>query len=323
MSDANNGYCASGGNVYKTTNGGTNWIIVNNTPGNLFANVVKTFSANIVYIGSDNSLFKTTDGGVTWSEKAFSMGTLRGMDWTDLNNGTIVGVEGFTGRTTNGGDSWTFRNTGTSTIKGVSMVSSDTVYASCNLNDYGALFRLVDANTSITLNLTIGIQGFWNGTTQVSDTVDIHLMNSVSPYNEIASVSGVLNTNGQGTFIFNSAPSGSYYIKITHRNSLETWNASPVALSTGGSLNYNFTTAASQAYGNNTILTSGRYCDYSGDVTQEGSVDLNDVVNVNNASSVFTTGYVVQDVTGDNLVDLSDLIITFNNASMFVTKISP
>ncbi|MEZ4691985.1 MAG: hypothetical protein R3A12_18250 [Ignavibacteria bacterium] len=79
----------------------------------------------------------------------------------------------------------------------------------------------------------------------------------------------------------------------------------------------------SQAYGNNMILTSGRYCDYSGDVTQEGSVDLNDVVDVNNASSVFTTGYVVQDVTGDNLVDLSDLIITFNNASMFITKITP
>jgi hypothetical protein len=148
-------------------------------------------------------------------------------------------------------------------------------------------------------------------------------MNSVSPFNEIEAVTGVLNTNGQGNFIFSSTPTGNYYIKITHRNSLETWNASPISLGVGGTVNYNFTTSASQAYGNNIILTSGRYCDYSGDVTQEGSVDLNDVVSVNNATSVFTTGYVVQDVTGDNLVDLSDLIITFNNASLFVAKITP
>jgi photosystem II stability/assembly factor-like uncharacterized protein len=323
MADANNGYCASAGNVFKTTNGGTNWNIVNNTPVTLIANVVQTFTPNIVFIGSDNSIFKTTDGGTTWSEKAIPSGTLRGMDWTDQNNGTVVGVEGFTAKTSDGGSSWTLRNTGTSTIKGVSMVSSDTVYASCNLNDYGALFRLTDGNTSTTLNLTVGIQGFWNGTSQVSDTVECHLMNSVSPFNEIAVSSTVLNTNGEGTFLFNSAPSGNYYIKITQRNSLETWSASPVALTTGGTLTYNFTTSASQAYGNNMILTSGRYCNYSGDVTQEGSVDLNDVVNVNNASSVFTTGYVVQDVTGDELVDLSDLIITFNNASNFVTKIIP
>ncbi|MBP9192727.1 MAG: hypothetical protein KBF96_09270, partial [Ignavibacteria bacterium] len=132
-----------------------------------------------------------------------------------------------------------------------------------------------------------------------------------------------LNSSGAASFVFDNAPSGTYYLEITHRNSLETWNASPLALAVGGTYSYNFTTSASQSYGNNTILTSGRYCDYSGDVTQEGSVDLNDVVSVNNASSVFTTGYVVQDVTGDNLVDLSDLIITFNNASLFVAKITP
>ncbi len=82
-------------------------------------------------------------------------------------------------------------------------------------------------------------------------------------------------------------------------------------------------TSSSQAYGNNTVLTSGRYCDYSGDVTQEGSVDLNDLVAVNNASSVFATGYVAPDVNGDNLVDLSDMVITSNNASLFVAKIVP
>jgi len=62
---------------------------------------------------------------------------------------------------------------------------------------------------------------------------------------------------------------------------------------------------------------------YSGDANQNGIIDLSDVVNVNNASSVFTSGYVQQDVNGDSIVDLSDLILTLNNASVFVTKIIP
>ncbi|MEZ4691794.1 MAG: hypothetical protein R3A12_17200 [Ignavibacteria bacterium] len=149
------------------------------------------------------------------------------------------------------------------------------------------------------------------------------MRNSVSPYNEVAVSKAVLNTSGNAVYNFNSVPSGSYYLEITHRNSLETWSASPVALTTGGSFAYNFTTAASQAYGNNLILKDGKYCDYSGDVNQNGIVDLTDVVIVNNSASVFTTGYVVQDVNGDNLVDLSDLIITLNNSSMFVAKVIP
>ncbi|MEZ4823988.1 MAG: hypothetical protein R2942_16915 [Ignavibacteria bacterium] len=58
-------------------------------------------------------------------------------------------------------------------------------------------------------------------------------------------------------------------------------------------------------------------------MTQEGNVDLGDVVVVNNSSSVFETGYVTPDVNGDELVDLSDIIITLNNASNFVVKITP
>jgi photosystem II stability/assembly factor-like uncharacterized protein len=92
---------------YKTTNGGTTWNLLNTTPGNLFANVVKTFSAGTVYIGSDKELFISTDGGATWTEKSVGSGDMRGMDWSDQNNGTVVGVEGYTAKTTNAGDTWT------------------------------------------------------------------------------------------------------------------------------------------------------------------------------------------------------------------------
>jgi len=324
MVDANTGYCISGG-VFKTTNGGNNWNLLTTLPANISWNKVKAFSATTLYIGGNQRIYKSFNGGLTW-DSAFipsALPNIFNMDWTDLDNGIVVGTAGYTAKTSDGGLTWTERNPGSSTLTGVSMASKDTVYAASDRNVWGALFRLYDVNNSITVNLTVGIQGFWNGTTQVSDTVECHLRNSNSPFNEIDVTSEVLNSSGAASFVFDNAPSGTYYLEITHRNSLETWNASPLALAVGGTYSYNFTTSASQSYGNNTILTSGRYCDYSGDVTQEGSVDLNDVVSVNNASSVFTTGYVVQDVTGDNLVDLSDLIITFNNASLFVAKITP
>ncbi|HMR40242.1 MAG TPA: YCF48-related protein [Ignavibacteria bacterium] len=323
--DANTGYFTYGSNLFKTTNGGTNWNIFQTFAADLYWSVVQCLPGNTVYLGGNRRVLKSFDGGNTWDTVYIPADkpNIFNMDWYDQNNGTVVGTAGYSAKTRDGGITWTERNPGSSTLTGVSMSAKDTVFASCDRNVYGAIFRLYDFNTTININLTVGIQGFWNGSVQVSDTVKCHLRNASAPYNEVEAVSAVLNNSGSAVFGFNSTPSGLYYIEITHRNSLETWSASPQLLSAGGTLNYNFTTAASQAYGNNIILTSGRYCDYSGDVTQEGSVDLNDVVDVNNASSVFTTGYVVQDVTGDNLVDLSDLIITFNNASLFVTSITP
>lgn len=132
----------------------------------------------------------------------------------------------------------------------------------------------------------------------------------------------VLNNSGYATTTFYSAATGSYYIQITHRNSLETWSGAPVYLSANVN-DYDFTTAASKAYGSNMILKSGRYCDYSGDVNQDGFVNLTDVVSVYNGSSNFITGYVPEDVNGDNIVDLTDLVITYNNSSNFVSLVRP
>ncbi|MEZ4691980.1 MAG: hypothetical protein R3A12_18225 [Ignavibacteria bacterium] len=246
------------------------------------------------------------------------------MDWSDLNNGTVVGTSGYTAKTKDGGLTWTERNTASSTLGSVSMPNKDTVYTACDRNVLGALFRLYDsAPSATTLNLTIGIEAFWNGSVQIGDTVKCHLRNSVSPYAEVEVASAVMNSAGLASFSFSNAASGLYYLEITHRNSLETWSRLPQNITSGGTLNYNFTTSASQAFGNNLKLVSGRYCDFSGDVNQDGLIDLSDVVIVNNGSSVFLTGYVVQDVNGDSIVDLSDLIITLNNASAFVAKIIP
>ena len=324
MANANTGYLCSGANVWKTTNGGTNWNTMTVSPSASF-NKIQIFSANDVYFGGGNYVVKTTNGGTSFTSVTVPPATMScfDMDWTDMNNGMFVGTQGYTAKTSDGGITWTERNTGTSTLTGVSMVSKDTVYTVCDRNVFDAILRLVDASSSITFNLTVGIQGLWSGATQVPDTAKCHLRNSVSPYNEIAVSTAVLNSSGNGTFTFPTAPSGSYYLEITHRNSIETWSALPQTVVTGGSYNYNFTTSASQAFGNNLILKSGKYCDYSGDVNQDGFVNLTDVITIFNASSVFTSGYVATDVNGDFIVDLTDITIAFNNSNNFVQKVRP
>ncbi|MEZ4824246.1 MAG: YCF48-related protein [Ignavibacteria bacterium] len=246
FANANTGYFVYGSSLYKTTNGGTNWNIFKVFASNLYWKSVKNLPGNTVYLGGNQRVYKSFDGGTTWDSVLIPspVPNIFNMDWFDVNNGTVVGTAGYSAKTNDGGLTWTERNPGSSTLTGVSMSAKDTVYASCDRNVYGAVFRLYDINTSITLNLTVGIQGFWNGSTQVSDTVVCHLRNSTSPFTVVETKKVLLNNSGAGTFVFTTAPSGSYYLEITHRNSLETWSANPQVILNGGTYNYNFTTSA-------------------------------------------------------------------------------
>ena len=177
---------------------------------------------------------------------------------------------------------------------------------------------------NITVNLNIGIEGFWNGTIQIADTVTAELRSSTSPYNVIDEAKTVITTGtGYGTFEYISASSGSYYIVVKHRNSLETWSATPVAMSSGGNYNYSFTSSDSQAFGNNTTLKLGRYCNYSGDVNQDGTIDGSDFSQVDNEAAVSNTGYVDTDLDGNGIVDGSDFSIVDNNSFNSVSVITP
>ncbi|MBV6479982.1 MAG: Ycf48-like protein [Ignavibacteria bacterium] len=323
MANANTGYLSSGSNVWKTTNGGTNWNMLTVTPSASW-NAIKAFSENNVYFGGGQRINKTTDGGVTWTSVSFlsSLANLFSMDWTDQDNGTVVGTAGYTAKTKDGGLTWIERNPGSSTITGVSMVTADTVYAVCDRNVWGAVFKLIDPS-SFNVNLTVGIEGFWNGSLQVTDTVKCHLRNESSPYAEVASSTKVLNNTGSGTFTFIGVPSGNYYLEITHRNSIETWSANPQIITVGGTHNYNFTSAASQAYGNNQIFKINRYCIFSGNANQDEVVDGTDGLLIDNDAANFATGYLVTDINGDEIIDGSDSAITDNNSSNFVSVVRP
>jgi len=176
---------------------------------------------------------------------------------------------------------------------------------------------------AVSLNATIGIEGFWNGTIQVSDTVKINLRNSSPPYALIDTAKANLNSSGNAVFNYTVALTGSYYVQAIHRNSIETWSSVPLSFTSGQTTVYNFTTASSQAFGSNEVLKSGRWCFFSGDVDADGSVDVTDITNIFNDANTFVSGYVTTDANGDNFTDVADLVIAYNNSVNFVSKVIP
>ena len=146
------------------------------------------------------------------------------------------------------------------------------------------------------------------------------------PFALIDSAKGILNSGGNGLFSFYNALSGvNYFIVLKHRNSIETWSMMPVVFSSGN-LYYDFTVAPEMAFGSNLALIDQsplRYGIYSGDINQEGHVDLSDVLSAYNNARTFTSGYKITDLNGDNLTDLSDVLIAYNNAVKFAGMIRP
>jgi hypothetical protein len=144
-----------------------------------------------------------------------------------------------------------------------------------------------------------------------------------------------------GTITISDLPAslgGNYYIILRHRQSVETWSAAPVSFA-GSSIAYDFTTAASQAYGNDQKKLSPEsevYGLWGGDVQggtgQDGYVDIQDNNYVFNGSQNAEYGYILTDLTGttftgetgqDGFVDIQDMALTFNNMQNSVGMNTP
>lgn len=117
--------------LYRTTNGGTNWILVNNIPKPQYNGVcgISVVSSSVVYasgsIATPAVFLKTTDGGANWERRVMSYyaGFLIDCYFRDANTGFMVGGSDSninTGRpivlyTTNSGTNWTVTYTGSRT----------------------------------------------------------------------------------------------------------------------------------------------------------------------------------------------------------------
>lgn len=184
-----------------------------------------------------------------------------------------------------------------------------------------------------TLQLKLFLQGLYAGSnlmnqakglsgaqypTGIADKVTVQLHYSTSPYSNAYEVTNVdLRTNG--TITVTPLPcniAGSYYIVVKHRNSIETWSSSAVAFGSSGTISYDFTTAATKAYGSNLTLNGTVYTVWCGDKNQDGVIDGGDMSDIDNASKPpALQGYNPEDLNGDGVVDGSDMTLVDNNSN--------
>jgi len=172
-------------------------------------------------------------------------------------------------------------------------------------------------------SFTALIEGFYNGTVMESDTISIELRNSTSPFSLVDESKIVLNSSGEGSPKFYNAETGvPYYVVVKHRNAIETWSASPQTFLTS-TLDYDFTTSSSKAYGNNLKLIGTKWCLFGGDVNQDGVVEATDLntVYMDNVNGV--NGYVSTDLNGDMFTEVEDLNIVYINNVLGVEKQTP
>jgi len=145
----------------------------------------------------------------------------------------------------------------------------------------------------------------------------VNHLNNISPdFN----TKTILKTNGNAHILLPSNLIGDYYIELKHRISIEIWSALPISFPTTNL--YDFTIASKTFTDglNNPqkLMSDGKYAMFSGDVNQDGTIDIFDQQNIDNAAMLLDFGYLVNDCNADGVVDLFDMQITENNTGLFL-----
>ena len=166
-----------------------------------------------------------------------------------------------------------------------------------------------------TINLKLYAQGAYTGSGTMAATqpatIKVHDANGV-----VETLTGTVATDG--TLTVNAASVGDYHLSVRTWNTLGVFTAEAVTLD-GTTVDYDFTTAAEQAFGGNQVeVESGVFALYSGDVDQNDAITQNDLTLVSNASDNSQTGVVICDLNSDESVDLSDVMIVTNNLGRVV-----
>ncbi|HRU62126.1 MAG TPA: hypothetical protein P5565_11710, partial [Bacteroidia bacterium] len=217
---------------------------------------------------------------------------------------------------------------------------SNVIASFVNIGRYGNYLyidkvRVEGDHVPVNLQLKTFIQGFYLGANQqvaalnpsgaptVCDSITVLLASATSPYAFTDTVKALLMTNGTVTATFPGKVYGNqYYIVLRQRNSLETWSAVPITLD-ATNVSYDFTLAASKAYGSNQQVIGGVATLFSGDVNQDGLIEASDYAHEENGVSQFLFGYVREDLTGDQLVEAADYSLIENNLLLFLFTSRP
>lgn len=115
---------------------------------------------------------------------------------------------------------------------------------------------------------------------------------------------------------------GSHYIVLKHRNSIETWSANPVLFS--DTVDYDFTTSADKAFGNNQVQVGpNSFALWSGDLNRDGMIESSDYLLMENNILSIIFGYHTSDLNGDASVESSDYLLIENNIPRIIFTARP
>lgn len=155
-----------------------------------------------------------------------------------------------------------------------------------------------------------GLYNILTGRLNMRDTIKVFLVDSATCSIKDSAKGVVDSVNFGVTMNFSNAPTGKYYIFIYHRNHLATASRFAQTVTRGSIVSYNFTSANSQAFGNNMIQVSSspvRWAMIPGDGNRDGFVDGLDqtIWIIQNGLD----GYLAGDFNGDLFVDGLDQTI--------------
>ncbi len=177
--------------------------------------------------------------------------------------------------------------------------------------------------SSHTMKNVLYLQNILAAPSDETDTIEVALHQSGSPYNKVYGHKTIVHTNGDASLpIPLNVVGNNYYIAVSHRNSLLTWSASPVLIN--ANTLYDFSVSANKAYGNAMIeIEPGIWALYAGDVNQDENTDLLDLSLLESDINNFLYGYRATDLNGDGNVDLLDNPILEENVTDFVYSMHP
>ena len=303
----------SGGGAFRSTDNGDNWVQINQGLTSE-GSYIRSLAVNLdddIFAGTADGIFRSTDNGDNWSQINQGLSNIYVHSLTINSNGGIFA----------GTQDGVFRSIISANLKVYLQgpyAGGDTMTTTLNTNNLIPLNSNTAYSTSTygyTVSTVTSIPD------SVVDWVLVELRTGTASGTKVAARAAflksdgtIVDTNGTSPLQFAGLGEGNYYVVVRHRNHLAIMSATAIPLSCNSAL-YDFSTAQSQAYGTNPMISlSGIYGLISGDASGDGQVNVDDRNATWNNKNLI--GYRIDDVTLDGQVNVDDRNATWNNKNL-------